>query len=178
MGYTISFYAMDSQAVARRLRESSEDLLKKIEEQLRRQAPECESERQNLLNAARGICRGEIPENCGVEYFLALTWLAGETSERVPICRFQEFRRLSYLDAVGIWPWFARFQPPFALPRGEDDGPQAGFLPWAEIDSFAFPEFFRLPATEDRDVLNARDEFRYVLETLVPDKLDLLAVLM
>ena len=31
MGYTITFYAIDGQAFARRLQESSEDLLEKIE---------------------------------------------------------------------------------------------------------------------------------------------------
>jgi hypothetical protein len=178
MGYTITFYALESQAFARQLLGSTEDVLQKIDERLRQQSPENDAARETLLEAARAICNNNLPPECGWEHFHALAWLAEVTSERVPICPFQDFRHLSYLDDIGIWPWLERFKPPFAVPKVQEDVPQVGFLPADEIESFALPEFDRLPFTDDRDVANARDEFRDVLETLVADRLDLLALLM
>lgn len=177
MGYTITFYAMDSQAFAQRLRESPDGLLEKIEQKLREQSPEDEAAWKTLLDAVRAVCDGKLPDPCGWEHFYALGWLAEVTAERVPICPFRDFNHLSYLDDIGIWPWLERFTPPFPVPHCVEDVPKVGFLPADQIESFALPEFERLPTTNDRDVINARDEFRDVLETLVPDGLDLLAIL-
>jgi hypothetical protein len=176
MSYTILFYAMDAEAFGRRLSDSPAELLDAIDQRLRERSID-EPVRASVLEATRAICRREIPELCGAPYFDALCWLAEVTSERIQICPFQEFNRLSYLEATAIWPLLARFAPPWPVPRGEDDVPQVGFLPAGEIAPFALAEFSRLPPTDDRDLANARDEFRDVLETLVPDGLDLLAVL-
>ena len=156
----------------------SDVLLQAAAEIMRQQGDFTEEGVRDIVGKVATICRGKLPAICDDEYFDALCWLAEAVGDKVEICPFQDFRRLSYLDNVGVWPWFQRFPPPFSLPRGADDTPQAGFLPWSELKSFAIPEFSRLPATDDSDVLNARDELRFVLETLVPDRLDLLAVLL
>jgi len=178
MGYSIHFFAMDAKALAGRFLAEGNVLVELAEKRIREEGVFDEHDIQSTLTKATEICQGKLPPECDAEYFDALCWLAEATSEKVHICSLNDFRRLSYLDAIGIWPWLERFEPPFAVPRGEEDIPKVGFLPAAEIESFALPEFARLPATSDRDVVNARDEFRDVLETLVPDGLDLLAVLM
>jgi hypothetical protein len=179
MGYTITFYAIDGQVFARQLQESSEDLLEKIEQSLRDQPPEDDSARQVLLDAACRICRDDIPVDGGLEYFYALCWLAEVASERVTVCSFQGFRRLSFLDAIGFWPWLLRHPAPFPVPHSVDSCPAVGFFPVADMEAFLpLPESPRLPPSEDRDVLNARDEFCDVLETLIRDRLDMLAVLL
>ncbi len=178
MGFTITCYAMDSQVFARQLQESPEDLLDRIDQLLQHQLPEDYTARQVLLDTARRICRDDIPADCGLEYFCALCWLAEIASERVTLCSFQGFRRLSFLEAIGIWPWLMRHAAPFPIPYSEDSCPSVGFFPVADMDAFlALPESARLPPSKDRDVLNARDEFCDVLETLVRDRIDLLAVL-
>jgi hypothetical protein len=168
---------MDAKNVSSRFAAERESLLESTAEIMRQQGDFSDEDMQSTLSKVAEICQGKLPATCDVEYFNALCWLGEAVGEKVEICPFQDFRRLSYLDAVGIWPWFRRFPPPFSLPNSEENVSQAGFLPWTELESFALPEFSQLPDTDDSDVLNARDEFRYVLETLIPDKLDLLAVL-
>jgi hypothetical protein len=178
MGYTVTFYAMDGQRLARDMRDAPSDVLGKIESRLRERAPSEGTATRGVLDAAARLCRGDLPPDCDLEYFCALCWLAEVTAERVTICSFQDFRHLSYLEEIGIWPWMQRRPPPFPVPRCQDESPQVGFLSVNDIETFALPEFARLPRSDDRDVLNARDEFRDVLESLVPDQLDLLGVLL
>jgi hypothetical protein len=176
MGYAVMFYAMDGNGFARQLRDSCEELLEKV----RQQSKAC-GDPGYVIDVARRICRDEIPDRLprsfGLDYFYALCWLAEVASERVQICSFQGFRSLAYLDEIGIWPWLLRRPPPFPVPRSGDEAPSVGYLPVNDIQRFALPEFARLPLSRDQDVVNARDEFRDVLETLIPDHLDLLAVL-
>ncbi len=178
MGYTVTFYAMNGTAVAEDMRRAQPELVARIEKLIHQQSDASNNEVRVVMDAFVQLCRGDVPPDCGIEFFSAFCWLAEVTAERVTICPFQDFRHLSYLDEIGIWPWLLRHPPPFPVPRCSDETPQIGFLSLQDIEHFALQEFSRLPPTQDRDVLNARDEFRDVLETLIPDQLDLLAVLL
>ncbi len=177
MAYTVTFYAMDGKAFAAEMRESFGDLLGRIEARASEHSADAEAKRQ-VLAAAAAICRGDLPPECELEYFCALCWLAEVTSELVTVCSLQDFRHLSYLEEIGIWPWMLRRTPPFPVPRCQEEYPEVGFLSVEDIETLALPEFARLPQSDDREVLNARDDFRDVLESLVPDRLDLLGVLL
>jgi hypothetical protein len=178
MGYAITFYALNGRDFARRLREST-TLLQEVEARIH-EAAQGEYDEQGLhlaLTTANIICRNEIPADCGLEYFYSLCWLAEVAAERVAIYPYQGFRHLSYLEEIGVWTWFQQARPPFAVPICNEPPPEVGFLAADDIEHRALPAFDALPPNECRDVNNARDELKDVLETLVSDRLDLLAVL-
>lgn len=177
MTHTCTFYAIDAQAFARQLLHSAGEVLAKVESRIREQGYSNPVWIKRILDAVDVLCRGELPSDCGFEYFLGLCWVAGAAWEPVTICSFQDFRRLSYLEEIGVWPWLQRRAPPFPVPRCREEAPQVGFLAVEDIETFALAEFSHLPKSVERDVLNARDEFRDVLDSLVVDHLDLLAVL-
>lgn len=140
-----------------------------------------ESTIQAILNAARNICRNDLPPECGEEYFCALGWLLELTSEHITICEFQDFRYLGYLEDIGIWPWFQRRTPSFPMPRNSKGFPDAGFLSLRDMPEIAATGIQSLPPPRDpytaRYALNAREELQHVLSTLIEDQLDLVAVL-
>ena len=82
-----------------------------------------------------------------------------------------------YLEAVGIWPWMRKYQPPFSVPRSKQPPPEVGFLSAEAIQNFALPAFETLPKTDDAGVRHGRNEFQEVLESLADDDLDLLGIL-
>lgn len=178
MGYTVTFYATSGQNIVRQMQNSPSELLARVESRMHDQRDMNPADVPIVLDTAGRICRGDLPPDCGLEFFSALCWLAEVTSERVTICPFQDFRHLSYLDEIGIWPWLLRHHPPFPIPRCSEPPPEVGFLSLNNIEQFVLSEFDKLPKSDDRDIVNARDEFRDVLETLIPDKLDLLAILL
>lgn len=88
---------------------------------------------------------------------------------------------MSYLEDIGIWPWFQRRAPSFPLPHSSESYPNAGFLSWQDMPDIVSTGIQNLPPPRDtsaaRYALNARDEFQHVLSTLIDDQLDLVAVL-
>jgi hypothetical protein len=168
---------MDAKRVAELLRDGSEGLLGNLERSLREDEDFDEVEIQSTLAQAAAICAGELPEDCDVEYFDALLTLAEKVAEPVHIGSFLEFRYWADFEEIGIWPWMLRRKPPFPVPVCAEPGPQVGFLSVEDIAQIALPGFGRLPRIESADGNYAREEFKEVLESLVEDKLDLLAVL-
>ena len=181
MTHSIAFYAMNGQEFARELRESRQSLLDRLKQQIRRTTPESEYDElglQLVIDAANNICRGASLRNCGAEYFYALGWLAEIATERVAICSFQGFRDIGYLEEVGIWPCLLCSLPPFSVPACTEPLPQVGFLSVSDAKNCRIACLDHLPPSDDREVNKARLEFQEVLESLMADDLDLLAVLM
>jgi hypothetical protein len=105
-----------------------------------------------------------------------LCWLAEVLGEKINIPSFNDFKAW-FLDDIGIWPWLLRSPSPFAVPVCSDPPPQVGFLSVDDMQRLALPGFNQLPPAGYPEVDYARQEFQEVLESLVEDKLDLLAVL-
>jgi hypothetical protein len=171
MSYTVAFYAMDGHAFARQMREEPYALVNKVRERSGINDQAC-------TQILEDICRGNLTDDCDPNYYIGLCWLADVASERVTICNFQDFNHLEYLDEIGIWPLLCRYPPPFPIPRCEEPAPGVGYLPVGQMETVAFPALASLVDSGERDVANAREEFRHVLGTLVCDRLDLLAILL
>lgn len=204
MTYSIEFYALKEHEFAARLQSQSPSLLSELEARLRAEEEEDddgdddasdeesdgdddddvidnEASLRLILDAARRICQNDLPADCGEEYFCAFWWLLELTSERITICDFQDVRRLSYLEDIGIWPWFQGRAPSFPLPHSSECDPNAGFLSWQDMPDIVSTGIQNLPPPRDtstaRYALIAREEFQHVLSTLIDDQLDLVAVL-
>jgi hypothetical protein len=179
MSYSVYFFAMDANRLAGQFTAERRSLLDRTEHRIREENQFAEEDIQSTMVNAASICEGRLPEDCDPEYFYALCWLAEVASEKVNIGSFLGLRHLSFLEETSIWPWMSRHPAPFPVPHNDESCPAVGFFPMADMEAFlALPESVRLPPSEDRDVLNARDEFCDVLETLIRDRLDLLAVLL
>jgi hypothetical protein len=183
MGHAITFFALNSQDFAHQMRNSEQELLDRIVQLVRRRSEgkppdeHLESELPILLDAARRLCQNSVPHDCRHEYFYALCWLADVATERVVIGPFQKFSKFSYITEIGIWPWLLRTHPPFAVPVCREPPPQVGFLSSQDMQSWTLASLNDLPPNNDREVNKARQDFRDVLESLLADQLDLLAVL-
>ncbi len=203
MTYSIEFYALKEHDFAARLQSESPALLSELEARLRAEDEDDDGDDQEsdgesddddddevidheasvslILDAARRICQNDLPADCGEEYFCAFWWLLELTSERITICDFQDVRHLSYLEDIGIWPWFQRRTPSFPLPRSSESYPSAGFLSRQDMPEFVTTGIESIPpprvASTASYALNARDELQHVVSTLIDDQLDLVAVL-
>jgi hypothetical protein len=174
--YSIYFFVMDAadfaaQLVERRL------LLDRMVERIRSELECSEREIEESLELAERLCLGKLPDDCEPEYFSALCWLAEAGSEKVQIPPFVLFRSLSFLDDIGIWPFLRKSRPSFAMPVCSDPPPEVGFLPSGDASNM-LAELQELPECDDSEATDARQEFLEVLETIVDDRLDLLAVLL
>lgn len=178
MGYTVTFYAVKAHELARRMRETPDELLAQVEAQFRQESPTEDAALRVLRARVARICRGDLPADCDADDYLALCWLAEVAAERFQICGFEGFRRLSFLDELAIWPELKRHPAPFLLPRSANDYPSVGYLSVEDAKAFVGETFHQLPPSTDRDVNNLREDFHYAVTTLVADNLDLLAVLL
>lgn len=178
MSHSIHFFAVDVASIAQQFAISRNTLLSRVEDRLRGDDRFDEEEIQNTLAKAAAICGGDIPSDCEEGYFDALCWLAEVVGEKITIGSFLGFRRIQFLEAVGIWPWLLRSRPCFLVPARREAPPQVGFLGSDDIVAVAPSILDDLPATDSVEVSYARQEFQEVLESLAEDKLDLLAVLM
>ena len=176
MGYSLQFFALDAESIANQIRTEPEALLDRMARQVREKDAFDEEELQTALARAAAICEGRLPDDCDPDYFRALCWLMEVVSEEVRIGSFVDFHWW-FIEEAGIWPWLLRSRPPFPVPVCSDPSQQVGFLSVEDIERFALPAFDQLPPTDTSEVSYARQEFREVLESLVEDKLDLLAVL-
>jgi hypothetical protein len=128
------------------------------------------------ISACRQICSAELPEDCGVEYFDALCWLASVAAEPIPLPCFEVVRPI-YFRAVGIWLLMRSHSPPFLIPRCRTSPPEVGFLPAQSVTATTRSKFDSSPVNGDPIVCDARRRFQEVLESLADDQLDLLGVL-
>src|SRR5437762_9524914 len=68
MGYSVMFYAMNGDAFARQMRDSTDELLEKL-----RQKSDGHDESGNLIDLTRKICLSEIPhplpKETGLDWF-------------------------------------------------------------------------------------------------------------
>lgn len=175
MNYSIHFFANNAtnlmQATARGR------LLNNVELKLRNQNQFKDEEILSTMTQAEAICQGNLPKDCDVEWFDAFCWIMDAMAEKIQISSFLGFRHLGYLEDIGIWPWMLRTKPPFAVPVCADPPPQVGYLSSEDMARIVVTGFPGLPAKRSREVAYARQEFQEVLETLVDDNLDLVAVL-
>lgn len=177
MRYSIYFFALDSKDFVNQLAEPKV-LLDRVAEQIRKQKGFDEQHVQDMVQFANCVGSGNFPEDCHTGYFDALCWLAEVAGEKVEIPEFVLFRGLSYLDDIGIWPMFRKSKPPFAVPVCSDPPPEVGFLGLSDMESTVLSEFNELPECEDPEAVNARQQVYDVLESIVEDRLDVLAVLL
>ena len=183
MSYTVTFFALGATDFADKLQSSQSELIRKVEERAREQLGAAPTEEdlkdlRVLLDGAECTCSDELLSDSHPLHDSAMLWLADAVgAERVPFCKLQEFRHLSYLEETGIWDWLTHFPAPFPVPVCSDPPPAVGFLSRSRIIEILERDFDLLPETSDRDVDNARDDFQFLLETLRDDGLDLLAVL-
>ena len=176
MSYTLYLFAMNGEEFARRLADSAETLLVETRQRILDSRNYDEDDLAVVLEAARRVCAGDLPEDCDGDYFDALYWIGNVAAEPVPVGEFDSMKYW-YLEAVGIWPWMRKYRPPFPVPRSRETPPEVGYLPAEAIRDFALPAFDALPKTDDAVVRHGRNEFQEVLESLADDNLDLLGVL-
>jgi hypothetical protein len=119
-----------------------------------------------------------LPDDCNIEYFDALCWLAEVGGEKIQVPEFAYFRGLRYLDDTGVWPWFQISPPPFPVPVCPDPFPEIGFLRGSDIEQQVLSSAGSLPKCQDAEATNARQQLLDVLETIVEDRLDVLAILL
>ena len=206
MSYSIEFYALKEEEFAARLQTQAPALLREMEQQLKSdfegesdsdeededgededREDDDEEEQGNadtvhaILSAAKRICQNDLPADCGAEYFSAFQRLISLASEHITLCDFQDVRGLSYLEEIGIWPSFQRRTPVFPMPRNLEGYPGIGFLSRHDMAEFASTGIHKLPQPLDSSIAsyveNARDELQFVIEGLINDQLDLVAVL-
>jgi hypothetical protein len=177
MGCSVYFYAMNANQVAEQFRGQPDVLVNRMK-QLLRDGGSDEEEIEECVEQAIAICGGELPDDCEMEYFFTFRWLIEGVSEEIEIGSFREFRSWFNFEEIAIWPWMTRTKPPFPVPVSDEPGAEVGFLSVEDIEQFALPAFKDLPPTDSPDVAYSREEFKEVLETLVQDKLDLVAVVM
>lgn len=132
----------------------------------------------DISRFANRICSGDLPDDCEAGLFDGLCWLAEVASEKVEIPELILFRGLSHLDDIGIWPWFQKSKPPFAVPVCSDPPPEVAFLSSSDIEKIVLTQFNDLPECKHPEAANARQQVYDVLESILEDRLDALAVLL
>ena len=177
MRHSVYFFALNSVSVADQFAEPA-TLLERMEERIRKANQFSDTEIADSIRLARQICEGRRPSDCEPGYFNALCWLLEMASEKVDIPGFVLFRGLSYLDSIGIWPWFQAESPPFPVPVCSAPPPEVGFLTCSRIASTVLPGIEQLPECSDQEEDAARTHFQEVVETILEDGLDLLAVML
>jgi len=173
----VYFFAMNAPAVAVAFKDH-EALLRQVESRIQNFE---RAQIQTTLEAASAICEGNLPSDCDPDFFHALCWLAELTSEKIDIPGFTLFRSLDYLESIGIWPLLQRSRPPISVPVCSDPPPEVGFITAGEITSTMLPCLKLMENTETDDgpdVVDSRQKFSEVVESVAEDNLDMLAVLL
>lgn len=177
MRYSVYFFAINAPAVAARSAQPA-TLLDQMVGRIRATCQFSDNEIKDSLELARRICSGQLPTDCEPGCFNALCWLLEVAGEKIEIPGFVLFRSQSYLDDIGIWPWFQIEAPPFPIPTCSDSPPETGFLSCSHIESIVLPAIDELPECSDHEADSARTYFSEVAESVQEDGLDLVAVLL
>jgi hypothetical protein len=175
MRYSVYLYALDGLAFARKLVDESEQILERTRAHLKQEGRVKGRALKYGLKLAADICRGDLPAECSDDYYWALIWMADTELEPITINPLIGFRKIGYIEEVGLWPLLGEWSPPFPAPRGGGLSPAIGYLPKDQIAARALPALAALPIAEEY-VRQARRQFVEVLETLDEDGFDLLAV--
>jgi hypothetical protein len=177
MGYSVHFFALHAADFGQQMVAAPQQIAERVAQRLRDQQCFTDREVQSTADKAALICQGELPRRCNSKFFDALAWIGEELGERIDVSSYQGFRRMSFLEEVGIWPWLLESRPSFAVPRCPEPPPQVGFLTAADMAKILDSGFAQLDPSVSKEALYAREEFKDILESLVEDQLDLLAIL-
>ena len=173
MSATVRFFAMNTDAVKSRLADKA-SVVDLVMKRLETESSEDEVEtRQTLTELVEGSC----PEECSEKHFCLFGAILNALAEEIEIPVFVCVRGLSIVDEIGIWPWFQSSQVPFSVPTTSAPPPEVGLMTLAEIKTVFESGFDSLPPCSF-DSEQARVEFKDVLETLIEDQLDLMAILL
>jgi len=197
MRHTVHIFALNANSLADDLKRNSDHVIAKVSSWL------CKSDikvadREFGLRLVNEICSRDLPETCNDDYFWALCWICEALCERVELPVLTDFCGLDFLAASRIWQVLSRASPPFLVPRSNTFPPGVGFLACESMDD-AMLELARFDpgdrADDFADALRrqtgaprrptdqatewaryARTQFVDLVESLVEDGLDLLAV--
>lgn len=174
MRCSLYFFALRADDFSAQMREPKL-LLGRVADRIRQKGFD-EAYAQKMVEFATSICTGNLPADSDTGYFDALCWLAEVAGEKIEIPGFILFRGLDYFCDIGIWPWFQKLKPPFVVPVCSEPPPEVGFLYCSAIEQDILAKVGDLPAPADPEAANARLQVVEVLETIVEDGLDVLAV--
>ncbi|MES2792230.1 MAG: hypothetical protein V4719_21615 [Planctomycetota bacterium] len=178
MSYSVHFFGIDAQQLTDKFGASHQPLVELVAQRIRQARRFSKKDVLSTVSKVAAICEARLPADCDAEYFHALCWLAEVVGEKIAIPSFVAFRHIHFLNDTGVWQWLSRSEAPFSLPRCEDPPPTVGYINTDDMEQWAVPGLIQLPAADIPESRYARQEFLEVLESLVEDKLDLLAVLL
>ncbi|MFC1757905.1 hypothetical protein ACFL2H_03945 [Planctomycetota bacterium] len=173
MSYTAYLYGHRSAEFAERLETDAESLVDAVSRWLA--ANELDSLDGVSASACIEIVRSAKWQPFEV-YTQCLEAVAEATMEAIRIPELGEFRSFSNLEEFGLIPGLLTNAAPYPLHCGQLDDLAVGFLPWSQMATFSFSDDCNLGMLSNEEIEFGRDEFRGVLESLVDDQLDLLAL--
>ncbi|MFV0442119.1 MAG: hypothetical protein ACK5Q5_00960 [Planctomycetaceae bacterium] len=183
MRYTIHLFALRGDEFAARLRDAAAGLLSATRERIETEGNFEPDDIDLGLRLAEEICRGQLPNECEMDYFWALIWLCDTALERVPYGQLEGVRSWSYVKATGVWPLLSAQTPPFPVPHSRETPPGVGYVANSRLTTELLPALEEPPpaSDDDEEVLEfaeyARQQLSELAESIAADGLDLLAVL-
>lgn len=177
MAYTIHFFAMKADVIGERFRREPEAVADEVVAKIADDGQPTEQDLVNSRQFAQTVCTGNFSPEDAADEINTLCWMCELAGEKIDIPNFNFFRSVSFLEDIGIWPLFEEEKPPFPVPECTDGIPAVGYLSFASIKRHTESEFGELPECQDSQSEDARDDLLGIMETLVEDKLDLLAIL-
>jgi hypothetical protein len=197
VGYTVHLFAHNSDLFTERIGKDREGLIRETRARLIKERKLDTSDIKHGLELIDRIFQDNLPAICDEDYFWALCWVADTVLERIPLEDFIHIKGFSFIEKVGLWPMLAQWTPPFVVPKSLSIPPAVGFAPHVDIARAVIPALVAMdnavpvprysitgrPIPErfwnDANgpyVKQARRQFREVLESLVEDGMDLLAI--
>ena len=173
MAYCVYFYGLDARQYVELV--TAEGLVERV----RRNAMQLPALTEEDLSTIEKLVSDGIgegwPQSSANDAFVAYHWLMETIAEPIIVESLFGFRSWSYWSGAGLWPSFLRERPPFPAPCGLGDVPNVGFL---SVDNM----IGILAGDESEDMVVApasrvvRSEVLEILESLVEDRIDLIAV--
>ena len=172
---SVHLFGLDAEAFAQRIQSEKTQILEATRARVESEGRLSPEEIELGMELAGKLCDGDLPADCTEDWFWVLCWIADTHWERIPLEALFSIKRFSYVEEIGIWPLFGRWQPPFSIPRAETSPPAVGFVPAKQINTDVLPELEAMPTT-DVYAVQAREQLMEILESLEEDGLDLLAI--
>lgn len=173
MSYTIYFYACSSKEIAS-LVKSDAFLVERTLDRVKESTQATKDDIVELQRILKSGLRGEWPTSDNSDAFLAFHWMLETIAEPIPVEQLFEFRKWQYWESTGLIRSLIDQEPPFSVPKSSVCPPTVYFLPNSRMESVVNERF----DTQEHDSQVLREELNSIIESVLTDGLDLIAVVL